>query len=104
MSSKEKRPGYHRHLAFISWIGAMIAIFAFVMLATAILPVVNADDAAVGAPLPFFMIAITLLGVFWLGFYVLGARRKRDPGHDRKPSHSLDPDTPSSKAAPPTPR
>ena len=83
--------GKHRRRAYLIWIGAMVAMFAFVLAAPALLPVLGVSAPAIGAPLPFFMVALTLFGVGWFAFYVFGARTKRDPDYKRRPATSDEP-------------
>ncbi|WP_428409627.1 hypothetical protein [Hyphococcus sp.] len=86
-----KETGKHRRRAYIVWIGAMVAMFAFILAAPALLPFLGVSAPAVGAPVPIFMIAITLFGAGWLAFYVFGARKKRDPDYKRRPATSDEP-------------
>ncbi|WP_375203814.1 hypothetical protein [Hyphococcus sp.] len=86
--------GKHRRRAYVVWIGAMIAAFAFVLIAPALAPMLGISAPIIGSPLPFFMIALTLFGVIWLAFYVFGRPRKADPDYKRRPAVS-DPPPPA---------
>ncbi len=85
-----KKTGKHRRRAYVVWIGAMVAMFAFVLIAPALLPILGLSAPAVGVPLPFFMIALVLFATFWLALYVFGGRGKRDPDYKRRPATSED--------------
>lgn len=86
-----KETGKNRRRAYTIWIGAMIAFFAFVLIAPALLSLLGVSAPYVGAPVPVFMIALVLFAAGWLAFYVFGKRRKADPDYKRRPATSEEP-------------